>query len=531
MAVSLVDLLRRAAAAAPTARAVSQPGGACITYGQLDQASAVLAARLRSRRGDRVGVLAPKSVDTVVALWAAMRTGAAYVPLDPTAPAARAAHIARDCGMTSLLASASMGDALAAIREAVPDIQIVPIDGAAQAASEGPGGHGRQVAASPVNVRDLAYILYTSGSTGVPKGVMVSHGAALGFVDWVMETLDLRPADVLSNHAPFHFDLSVLDLYGAVAAGAEVVVLDEEIVRFPLLSADALEQSRITVWYSVPGALRRMIRAGALSGRNLSALRAVLFAGEVYPVEELHALQAALSPSVRLMNLYGPTETNVCTFWEVPAAGTWHEESPPIGIDCSSCEGVVVDEDLRPVAHGEKGELLIRGATLMAGYWGDAERTARGFVRDFVYPQLGDWFYRTGDLVSRDPRGWYKFHGRRDHMVKVRGYRIELGEVESALHALDGVREAAVVAAPRAQRTGGPETELIAFVVFTGEATGDEQQAVQRALARTLPKYMVPAEIRRMDGLPQTSSGKVDRQSLLAAAQTPSVSQGESSNG
>jgi amino acid adenylation domain-containing protein len=524
MAVSLVDLLRRSAAVVPTARAVSQPGGVSITYRALESASAALAAKLRSRRGDRVGVLAPKSVDTVVALWAAMRTGAAYVPLDPGAPAARVAHIARDCGMTSLLASASMSDSVAAIRAALPDIQVVSLDGAAQEADDPVGG--RRLAQSPVNVRDLAYILYTSGSTGVPKGVMVSHGAALGFVDWVMETLDLRHTDVLSNHAPFHFDLSVLDLYGAAAAGAEVVVLDEEIVRFPLLSADALEQSRITVWYSVPGALRRMMRTGALSGKNLSALRAVLFAGEVYPVDELHALQAALSPSVRLMNLYGPTETNVCTFWEVPPAGTWREESPPIGVDCSSCEGVVVDEDLRPVPEGEKGELLIRGATLMTGYWGDAERTQRSFVRDFVYPQLGDLFYRTGDLVSRDPRGWYKFHGRRDHMVKVRGYRIELGEIESALHAIDGVREAAVVAVQREQRGGGEETELVAFVALTGQRDDDGDRVIHAELARTLPKYMVPAEIRRVDALPQTSSGKVDRQSLLTIARLPSK-QGE----
>jgi acyl-coenzyme A synthetase/AMP-(fatty) acid ligase len=170
--------------------------------------------------------------------------------------------------------------------------------------------------------------------------------------------------------------------------------------------------------------------------------------------------------------------------------------------------------------------LLIRGATLMTGYWGDAERTQRSFVRDFVYPQLGDLFYRTGDLVSRDPRGWYKFHGRRDHMVKVRGYRIELGEIESALHAIDGVREAAVVAVQREQRGGGEETELVAFVALTGQRDDDGDRVIHAELARTLPKYMVPAEIRRVDALPQTSSGKVDRQSLLTIARLPSK-QGE----
>ena len=519
MAVSLVDLLRRAALSVPNGLAVSQPGGPRLTYEALERSSAALAAKLRSQRGDRVGVLGPKSVDTVIGLWAAMRTGAAYVPLDPTAPAARVAHIARDCGMTSLLASDSLAESAAAIQDAVPDLQVVTLDNASQATNERPCGGPSQLSPSPANARDLAYILYTSGSTGVPKGVMVSHGAALGFVDWVVETLGLHAGDVLSNHAPFHFDLSVLDLYGAAAAAAEVVILDEEIVRFPILAADALERSRISVWYSVPGALRRMLRAGALAGRDLSALRAVNFAGEVYPVDELHALQAALPPSVRLLNLYGPTETNVCTFWEVPPPGQWQEESPPIGVDCSSCESVVVDEQLRPVAPGEKGELLVRGATLMTGYWGDAERTARSFVADFLHPQLGDRLYRTGDLVSRDARGWYRFHGRRDHMVKVRGYRIELGEIEAALHALEGVREAAVVAVPRDQVGGGQETELVAFVVLAERADHREAAtSITQGLGRTLPKYMVPGEIRWIEALPLTSTGKVDRQALLRVA-------------
>jgi amino acid adenylation domain-containing protein len=527
MALSLLDLLEASVARHPGRAAVSLSGGRRLAYAELERDSARIACALRSRdvgRGARVALLMPKSLEAVAAVWGVLRAGAAYVPIDPMAPPQRAAWIAKDCRVAAVLASSDLAPAAVAIREAQPATALLqvhggrPLDGAERPAD------GQVCRDSPrSNVKDLAYVLYTSGSTGVPKGVMVSHGAALSFVEWAATRFRVGPEDVLSNHAPLHFDLSVFDVFGAAYAGAQVVVLDEETVRFPMASADALERERISIWYSVPGALRRMVRHGRLAERRLDALRMVLFAGEVYPGEELRALQRAV-PHPHYYNLYGPTETNVCTYWRVPPRDSWAHAVPPIGKDCENCEGVVAGPDGAPVPDGTPGELLVRGGTIMEGYWGDPERTRTVLLSDFRYPHLADRFHRTGDIVTRQPDGDYLLHGRADHMVKIRGYRVELGEVEAALHGVPGVAEAAVVSID-SDGADGPSTALVAFVVpdrRLPEGTHGDLY-LRRELARSLPRYMVPSELVRVDSLPTTTSGKLDRQALAAAARVRAV--------
>lgn len=523
MPLSLVRLLEGAARRHPERPAVAAAGGPALSWAELERASAGVAGALQKLgvvRGDRVGLYLPKSRESVVGLWGVLRAGAAYVPIDPAQPPARAVRVAVDSGMRALVASAELAPGVAALCEARPELAVLQLHGDGEVA----GGARRPgppeaFARCPLHPRDLAYVLYTSGSTGQPKGVAVSHGAALAFAEWAAETFGLGPEDVLGNHAPFHFDLSTFDVFASAAAGARCVVLDDETARFPAACVDAAAEEGIRVWYSVPGALRRMLSAGGLARRELPALRTVLFAGEAFPVEELRALQAAL-PGRALFNLYGPTETNVCTFWPVPDLSEWAEPAIPIGFDCESCEGVAVGEDLRPVGQGEVGELLVGGGTLMEGYWGDAERTARVFVADPRRPEGGGRFYRTGDLVSRRPDGSWAFHGRRDHMVKVRGYRVELGEVETALLRCREVREAAVVAAPR-EVGGARETGLVAFVAGPPEEERAAPGRIRREAATWLPKYMIPAEIRVVGALPTTSTGKVDRQALRARLVPP----------
>jgi len=528
MALSLVDLLRDASRIHGSKAALRLDGVGSLSYSELDRASLLVAETLLSSgvlKGDRVGLVLPKNLHAVVGLWGVMRAGAVYVPIDPGSPPQRAALIADDCQMAAILCSEDLIGTAEAIRERV-DLVSVQLDGPDGLFSSGLIVSSDQKDTETtrplpsVNVRDLAYILYTSGSTGVPKGVMVSHGAALSFAEWGARRFELVAEDVLSSHAPLHFDLSTFDFFASCRAGAEVVIFDEETVRFPMAAAGLLESAGITVWYSVPRALRAMLRMGRLTERNIGSLRTVLFAGEPYPADELRELQKAL-PQASLFNLYGPTETNVCTYWEVPPPGSWTSSAVPVGIDCENCEGVVVDDDLQPVPDGMSGELLVRGGTIMEGYWGDPDKTAASFVSDFLYPYLSDRFYRTGDIVARQHDGNYAFYGRADHMVKIRGYRVELGEIETALHRFDGLVEAAVVAVDSCS-SAAEDRCLVAFVVGEGRSLHDPRSIsdLKKHIEGIVPKYMVPSKFLRLEKLPTTSTGKVDRQALTGIAET-----------
>lgn len=521
MAYLLQQLLGKSAKQYPDKAAVWARGNS-ITYRELEEKSNQLAHLLRQqgvKKGDRVGLFFPKSVESVVSMLGVVKAGAVYVPLDPQAPSDRVGYIISNCDIRVLITSRDKRQVLAPETLQRLDFSVVIDEHGSNGNTAGviPWAMlAEQPFAYPPAVvlteTDLAYILYTSGSTGRPKGVMLTHQNALTFVEWCAEKFQVRSDDRLSNHAPLHFDLSVFDVYNALEAGATVYLITEDLALFPTSLAAFIETQGITIWYSVPSALMLLLLHARLTEERLKSLRIVLFAGEVFPMKYLRQL-AELAPHIELYNLYGPTETNVCTYYRVERERLQSLDKLPIGMACENTEVFAVTDDDRIGGEGETGELYVRGPAVTYGYWGDAEKTKKMCVPNRFQPYFDEKMYRTGDLVTLGADGNYYFQGRRDSQIKSRGYRIELGDIESALLGHSGVREAAVIAVPD-EIIGN----RIKAVVALNEGESLKPVDLQQYCAVRIPKYMIPETIEFCEVLPKTSTGKIDRVRLAQQA-------------
>jgi amino acid adenylation domain-containing protein len=533
MVYLLQQLLTDAAARQPGRPAVAS-GGCTLSYQQLDQLSNKLARtllRLGVAPGGRVAVLIPKSAAAVIAVYGTLKAGGCYVPLDTKAPAERLGYVLRDSGAAVIVADEATQSQAAALARAVPGVRCVLVASApgrpeagqtaAPDAATEPWSAVLAESAEPLGQRaietDLAYILYTSGSTGTPKGVMISHRNSLTFVDWAAAAAGLSEQDRVCSPAPLHFDLSVFDVFATCRAAACLAVLPEGAATFPVSIAKWLAAERISVWYSVPSVLTLLACYGGLRQFDLSGLRVVIFAGEVFPPKYLARLMEEL-PDARYLNWYGPTETNVCTAFEVPAGGA--DAGPvPIGQAIANTEVFAVTGDGRRVSRpGEEGELWVRGPSLMCGYWQQPAKTSEVLVPSPLAGPRDEVVYRTGDLVTLQPDGNYAYLGRLDSMVKIRGYRVELGEVEAALYRHPGIREAAVLPVP--DELLGSRLRAVVAAGGAGELTRDE---VLEHCRQWLPGYMVPDLVDFRETLPRTSTGKVDRAGLAREPHQPEL--------
>jgi len=496
--------------------AVEEPEGATITYRELAALSDQLRYRLHHlgvRRGDRVGIYMKKSIEAVAAIFGILKAGAAYVPVDPSAPASRNAYIMSNCGVKAVIMEQRYEEKFRAEftpKEGFPQMLLLE--------DTGGGAYLRQTLedeqqknAAPITASvnsapdDLAYILYTSGSTGLPKGVMLSHLNATSFVDWCSQAFAPNADDRFSSHAPFHFDLSILDIYLCLKHGGTLVLIAEELGKAPGKLAPFISEKKISTWYSTPAILSLLAQYGKMEQYDYSALRTVFFAGEVFPVKHLRALKKLwLHP--RYFNLYGPTETNVCTWYEIPKEIPEARTDPfPIGRACSNVATKVFDEHGHEVASGQEGELCVTGDGVMQGYWNLPERTAQSFIED----HKGRRWYKTGDIVIENADEGYIYVSRRDRMIKKRGYRVELGEIESGLYKHPAIREAAVIAL-------SDEANGVRVKAFLSCKDGKRPSLIEIKgfCAENLPSYMTPDLFAFLETLPKTSTDKIDYQRL-----------------
>jgi amino acid adenylation domain-containing protein len=459
-----------------------------------------------------------KGLESAIAIYGIMKAGGAYVPLDPLAPVSRIGYVIKDCGIRHLISKPAKLESLRQLlSEECPLEHVIGLDNQNDLAINCVSWNEvRQYDGRPTGLKlteqDLAYILYTSGSTGVPKGIMHTHRSGLSFAEWGAHTYGLVHGDRLSNHAPLHFDLSTFDFFGGAIAAATTIIVPEAFSKFPANMAKFIEQEKISVWYSVPFALIQLMQHGGILSRDYGALRWILFAGEVFPTKHLCQLMSML-PGVRFSNLYGPTETNVCTYYHVTTPPENPDETIPIGRPGMNVEDLVVDMDDLPVQPGEVGELLIRGGVVMKGYWGQPEKNRSAFYRRPVFDQFEELFYRTGDLVQLDKEGNYRYFGRKDRQIKTRGYRVELDEVEVALLAYPGVEEAAVYTVP-----DGEASNLIEAVIIPKKEQHFAESELMEHMAKRLPAYAIPVRVDVLQDFPRTSTGKIDRRTLQTLA-------------
>jgi amino acid adenylation domain-containing protein len=511
----LQDLLSAQAQGGPDRTAVVFKRRA-TAYGQMEESSNRLARALKDAgcgRGDRIALLLPKSPEALIAMFATLKADGIYVPLDTSSPAARLARIVEICEPRCILAVQSTAPVLQEMIAAglPPGTRIGWMD-------EGSPSHGDVAFAWPdveaqntdhvdsLNTPDdTAHILFTSGSTGTPKGVMITHANVLHFVDWAVRYFDIRSTDRNSGHPPLHFDLSTFDIYGTIAAGAQIHLLPQELSLLPHRLAGFIRDADLTQWFSVPSILHQMAKFDVVQPNDFPSLQRLLWCGEKFPTPALVYWMQRL-PHVKFVNLYGPTEATIASsFYHVPECPKDQTTEIPIGEPCEGEQLFVLDHDLRPCEPETVGDLYIGGAGLSPGYWKDAEKTAQAFI------ESGNGrIYRTGDLARAGHDGMVYLVGRSDTQIKSRGYRIELGEIEAAMHAVPGVRDAAVVAID----TGGFEGLAICCAFVPSNGAELSPRVLKKTLAQSLPHYMIPAHWMMLDHMPMNGNGKTARPPL-----------------
>jgi amino acid adenylation domain-containing protein len=508
-----------------------QDGSNATTYGEMETFTNRFARYLVSAgvtRQQPVAFLMDKSTNSFRALISILKADAVYVPLNVRTPDERNRYILDHARCPVLICDATSASQVSRLLEAFDGrIQVINIDDSFSGDNRSIEGYPRAYG----NIdRDLAYLMYTSGSTGVPKGVMISHRNVIDYAEWTADFFRVTKADRLSSHPGLYFDLSTFDVYTAFKSGASLHLVPAAASMFPIRILEFIEENSLTVWNSVPSLLTFIAKSGVLRAGRLPSLRTVTFNGEVMPTQTVIEWMRAC-PDIRFVNQYGPTETTCASmYYEITAIPQDPTKPIPIGIAIPNSEVLVLTPDGKVAATAEVGELHIRGSGNGLGYLHDQEKTDRQFVRSPLAEHLGDRIYATGDLVRLGEDGNHEFMGRSDHQIKFMGFRVELGEIESTLDSFDYVVSSAALGI---EGLGIGGAVIVAYIVSKATVASSK---VKDDLARRLPRYMVPREIIDIRLMPLSSNGKIDRIALKqlylegASRKAKDVQRGEDSN-
>lgn len=474
------------------------------TFAEVEQYAKRCAAQLIGRADvlrQPVAVFLPKCAAGIIADLAIVYSGNIYANLDVRSPAERVRRTLANIEPALVVTSRELAPRLAEL--GVPGDKVYLAEEMFEIATEYDSAALMRRLERIIDTDPLC-IIHTSGSTGVPKGVVLNHRSTIDFMDWCFERLPLDGSERIGSLSPFHFDIYTLELNLCIAKGATLVIVPENLAAFPPRLMQFLSAQAISFIFWVPSIMVSIAAQGLLAQHDLSALTKVFFAGEVFPMRDLNRWRRAL-PWAAFVNLYGPIEITVdCTYFIVDREFR-DDETLPIGFPCRNTDILILNEHNLPCAPGERGELCVRGTSLAMGYWNDPEKTARAFVQNPLNRQYPEIVYRTGDLVYTNERGEIMFVGRKDYQIKHMGYRIELPEIEHQVLLIRGIANACVL-------YNHATKEITLF--YEANEPGVTPARIRQALAVILPKYMLPTVFHERAQLPRNPNGKIDRNGL-----------------
>jgi D-alanine--poly(phosphoribitol) ligase subunit 1 len=485
------------------------------TYSHLDKRSNQIAKWFNNKKISRyqvIAIVSTKNFHDYAVMLACLKLGITYVNLDPDNPPERLKKILETCAPALVLGSTSVAESVLKVFE---DLGLLYINYNEKQFSH----YSTSTLRLEENVigNTPAYIMFTSGSTGIPKGVTITHSNLLSFISWSVSYYKAGIGDRFAQLSPMYFDNSVFDFYTAMFSGACLVPIPKSLIQDARELILYVERMRCTIWFSVPSLLVYLLSMRVLLPESLPSIRVITFGGEGFPKTELRKLYRLIGARSRLINVYGPTEgTCICSAYQISEKDFEDMSSlAPLGKINPNFEYLILDEELKSVGPGAKGELCIIGPNISPGYYNDAERTAQQFVQHSTMRSFPMAMYRTGDIVF-ECNEILHFCGRIDNQIKHMGYRIELEEVEAALHGLLYVNQSGVVY----HRIRPQYGHIVAFVSLSTRV--DESQ-IKSDLLNFLPSYMIPNRFEVVDQLPKNSNGKVDRNALLRSLVRPDL--------